>query len=374
MTLALQRTYCERCRAVVEVRGLRCVASHWLVDPEPVPLPRPQPASVVLEMLGLEAGLDDFGLDLLEPRGGSQAAPAVYASLVGHQLDPGPEMDLGPVRMPTSVRLGRPRSWTRAALIGVAIAGLAVAGGLASRIVSDHRIGLTADQYLQATDDVTAVLPRLSDAAVQLADLSQSNLEEITGILNLAARQNARLQRTIEVPPPTALPFGDPGAHTSLELSADRLLDASQRLEAANHKLANAATYRAVFATAFQLPHLPDAIDPLEVPSLQRDLAVAVTRTQEAISRLPDDPLLQTHRSAAESQLQALRLWQADYLEALHRSDLVTAQQLRTQLDGEMAQLEAGLAQPLGILAGQLEEELAEVKNQLEVEMGALGA
>jgi len=325
-------------------------------------------------MLGLEAAVDDFHLDPLELGPGSRFTPAVFAGLIGRELDPAPDLDLGPARVPTPVGLGRPRSWLRAALVGLAIAGMAVTAAIASRMVSDYRLGMAADQYLEAADDVAVVIPRLSHAATQLADFSQRNLEEVTGILNLAAQQITRLQRTVAGPAPATLPFADGAGRIDLMLSADRLLGASDRIQAANQRLAIAATYRAVFATAFQLPHLPDAIDPVEVPALQRDLAVAVTKTQQAIANLPDDALFQPHRSAAEAQLEALRSWQADYLEALHRSDLVSAQQLRTELEGEMDKLEAGLSKPLGLLVAEVAAELAELGAQLEAEMGVLGA
>ncbi len=131
-------------------------------------------------------------------------------------------------------------------------------------------------------------------------------------------------------------------------------------------RIGDALTYRLVFAKTFQIPALPLTASPDQASTLGVELGLNLAETLDALAQLPTDPLFATHHQRADQLADRYAEWQIEYLSALRTVDRDGSARLITELEGAVADLQRGIAVPLGSLHEWGIEELDRLAGDLE--------
>jgi len=216
----------------------------------------------------------------------------------------------------------------------------------------DHRLATQLlDRYdgaLAAIDltvpDARRALGVLTDPVADVSDLSDS-LQQLSPFVAAASATRSAVTAAL----PDTLPLVP---RTEIEAVAPVRSDVGEvagQAEVLATRLNSLVTYRLLTYGLFNLPDLPIAASAEEVDVLSVDLAAAMAASVEVAVSLPSDPLLESHRLAANEALTQMDVWRTDYLTALRAEDTATA-------EGIVAGIESTLLTLHRTLAGSLVE------------------
>ncbi len=210
----------------------------------------------------------------------------------------------------------------------------------ADEVVTDYRDALLA---------LESELDTIDDSVVAITDPSLDGLELTTRIAPFGRFQAASLtlSDTVRDPLPDLPPLVPDEPIQQLAPTRQRLSLVAGRSDAISARLNKVIDYRIEYERLFVLPPLPIRVEASDANVLSLSLAGMLADSLDAITNLPADPFLDTHREAITATFEFFQQWEIDYLDALRRGSTARASAMSNQAENAILSLDAGLDAPL---------------------------
>lgn len=279
----------------------------------------------------------------------------------------GPLEDWEPDEMDRKISSTRSFRWPT--LIGViAVIGLIVVGLVLLPSITRSRADDHLEMITTALRDLRAELPETqgslataTDPASQPADLSGLT----TQLTELAAKAS-NLDKATQAELPKAPPLTSSAPIDEIEpirQSAEPLGTVALTIQ---QRISNVAEYRTLMDGFLSLPELPTTADAATQAELRVELASAQADSAAILADLPSDVALEEHQAMAREINEEFATWQVDYLEALRTGDAALAGELISELEADLAELEAALVTPLAQIRRQTDTDLIDLARDID--------
>jgi len=231
-----------------------------------------------------------------------------------------------------------------------------------------------AASYLNATAAFENQLPEIRETVGIVTDIDANTTQLANAAVSLS-KLDESARRLFEVaadPLPSMLPLISRSSLEALTPTRRAMATASEIGLSLERRLGDALSYRLVLGKAFRLPPLVTTASQQEIATLGVSLGLAVTDTQEAVAKLPEEPFFANHLLASRQLALRLDDWQVEYLDALRTGDETTASRLIQEIQQRITALDAGVEAPLSTLNDWAETQLGTLRIQLDKISGQL--
>jgi hypothetical protein len=309
-----------------------------------------------LELVGVE--VPD---DLREGNGNGSVGQLWDAKGGGDILD-----GWAPEALSSTITGSRTFRWTVVA--GLLVLGvLAVAALLVVPNYIENQANDLNQDYRQALLELNADL-----APTQVVLESVTDAESITDLgaasstLSAMSESSAAVTDLARAELPSSLPLTPRDSLQALQPARDRMIEVGAIGGELARRITRVAEYDNRAADILDMPALPRVANDQRITNLSVALAGVQAETAAALSTLPDDAALASHKVMATDAQRRLSSWQTEYLEALRIGDRSTARSLVNEVADLRDALDRELIEAKSLLRAELDGSLVTLAMQIE--------
>lgn len=296
---------------------------------------------------------------------------ATTSEMVGQlwtsQEETTPFDDWEPDAMDRKMTSTRPFRWT--SVVGsIAIIGLIGVGLVLLPSVTRNRANNHREMMVAALWELRAELPDAQNSLLTATEpgTTVSGLNDLATQLTVLAAKASDVDQAGRAALPAAPPFTSSEPIDELEPVQQRLEPLATTAHTIQRRISNLVEYRSLMAGFLDLPDLPYEADSGAQADLRVILASAQAQSASVLAGLPNDVSLSDHAELARDTNELFASWQIDYLEALRNQDPATAESLVTDLESQLAELDAELVTPLAQIRRQTDADLIDLAQDID--------
>jgi len=233
---------------------------------------------------------------------------------------------------------------------------------------SDRRLSNHADLMRAALSTLHGDLIDTQAALAAATEPSNAGPDLGSVAVNLAgiADSSARLLDIAGQPIPTSLPLTAREPFDDLDSFRLTLGPLAAEATAIRSDVADITDYRLALARVFDVGELPLAADSATITDVGASLARALATSVAALTEMPLDGSFAEHRTLVEARVTEFAEWQDDYLAALREGDSTEAQRLVDELSVAREQLQAEVIVTLAALRTEVDGRILDLAAGLE--------
>ena len=301
----------------------------------------------------------------------AEEALATTSEMVGQlwtsQEETTPFDDWEPDAMDRKIKSARPFRWTSVvgslAVIGLIVVGLVLLPSITRNRASDHR-----EMMVSALWELRAELPDAQSSLLTATEpaTTVSGLNDLSTQLTVLAARASDVDEAGRAELPAAPPLTSSEPIDELEPIQQRLEPLATTANTIQRRISNLVEYRSLMDDFMALPELPFEADSGTQADLRVILASAQAQSAAVLADLPSDVSLSAHQELARETNEMFATWQVDYLEALRNQDPVAAEALVSDLEAQLAELDAELVTPLAQIRRQTDADLIDLAQAID--------